>query len=208
MPYVANVPPRGSIRAMTTIRRRAPNGTGQYTARCGKHGPQKHTARGQCLVCLREYMRDRKAADPTLARARQSWIDMRRRCLNRESEKFPDYGGRGITVFPAWAPSATGFEVFLRDVGRPPTDTHQLERIENDGNYEPGNVRWATRLEQGCNKRNNRVFTHDGVTLHLSEWARRTGLDHSTILGRLARGKTVAEALDPRRDPRGRRPSI
>lgn len=74
---------------------------------------------------------------------------MRARCFNPNHPKFKDYGGRGITVCDQWA----AYETFLRDVGRRPGPDYSIDRIDNDGNYEPGNVRWATRSQQQLNQR-------------------------------------------------------
>jgi hypothetical protein len=71
----------------------------------------------------------------------------------------------------------------------------QIERINNNGNYEPSNCRWATRLEQGKNKRNNFMIECNSRRLHLSEWARITGLVRTTISKRIKRGMSPAEAL-------------
>jgi hypothetical protein len=75
---------------------------------------------------------------------------MKDRCLNPKSSNYADYGGRGITVHPDWIKD---FPRFLSDVGHRPTSQHSLDRINNDGNYEPGNVRWATKKEQRANQR-------------------------------------------------------
>jgi hypothetical protein len=87
----------------------------------------------------------------------QSWKAMKGRCLNSSNSNFLDYGGRGITICERWLT----FENFLADMGEKP-DGLTLDRIDNDGNYEPNNVRWATRLEQGQNKRRSGPLSVDG----------------------------------------------
>lgn len=79
---------------------------------------------------------------------------MRARCNSPNTTHYARYGGRGIRVCDRWEAS---FDDFLADVGRMPSPTHTLDRIDNDGNYEPGNVRWATRKEQAQNRHQARV---------------------------------------------------
>lgn len=79
----------------------------------------------------------------------RAWQGMRARCNNKNNLQYKDWGGRGIRVCERWS----SFEVFLRDVGYPPSSQHTLDRIDNDGHYEPGNVRWATRAQQSRNRR-------------------------------------------------------
>ncbi len=98
-----------------------------------------------------------------------AWASMKARCLNVKSPQFADYGGRGISVSPEWVAS---FESFIAHIGRRPSPQHSIDRIENDGNYEPGNVRWATSATQNRNRRNNHWVTFNGKTLTLEDWAR------------------------------------
>jgi hypothetical protein len=121
------------------------------------------------------------------------WKAMRDRCYMRSHVAYPRYGGRGIDVCDKWRRS---FHSFLNDVGERPSMLYTLERIDNDGNYEPGNVRWATKLEQGSNKRNNRLLSVNGRTMALSEWSRATGLHSATIAARIHSGWSVQRAIE------------
>lgn len=110
------------------------------------------------------------------------WTDIRQRCLNPNDPCYPGYGGRGIKICDRWLES---FHNFFNDVGQRPTSKHQLDRIDNDGNYEPSNCRWATRVEQANNKRNNVLLTAFGKTLTSAQWGRELGLKPATIRRRL-----------------------
>lgn len=113
-----------------------------------------------------------------------SWAAMKSRCLNPRTDYYKRYGGRGIMVCARWAES---FKDFLEDMGMKPSQLHELERNDNNGNYEPGNCRWATRLEQANNKRNNHWIVINGERLTISQWARRCGIRKDTLRLRLLR---------------------
>lgn len=80
----------------------------------------------------------------------KTWVGIIKRCTDPKAKGWPNYGGRGIHICDEWRHS---YAAFLADVGRKPSPRHSIDRIDNDGNYEPGNVRWATRSEQNSNQR-------------------------------------------------------
>lgn len=123
-----------------------------------------------------------------------AWAAMKVRCSNSNCKDWYLYGGRGISVCAKWR---TSFEAFFQDVGARPSPTHSLDRYPNaNGNYEPGNVRWATRKQQARNwSRRNRLFTHSGESLTLSEWAERLGMSRESLRDRIDGGWPISLAL-------------
>jgi len=122
----------------------------------------------------------------------RAWMSMKQRCLNTNHEFYRHYGGRGITFCERWQ----SFENFLADMGERPSSNHTLDRYpNNDGNYEPGNVRWATWFQQNSNRRNTILLTMNGETMCVAEWSRKTGIHTDTIRWRITRGWTVEDAL-------------
>lgn len=123
----------------------------------------------------------------------RAWVDIIQRCENPKYKSSHNYGGRGIKICRRWRRS---FVDFLSDVGRRPSRKHSLDRFpDNNGDYRPGNVRWATSTQQRRNTRQNRLLTFRGRTACLAEWAQSTGLAYTTIAGRLQCGWSVEMAL-------------
>jgi hypothetical protein len=102
----------------------------------------------------------------------QSWCNMRERCGNPNNKRYKDYGGRGIAVCERWSI----FENFLADMDSRPSPEHSLDRIDPNGNYEPGNCRWATPFEQQNNTRRNASLTIDGRKQTLAQWEHEAGI--------------------------------
>ena len=112
-----------------------------------------------------------------------SWCAMITRCENPNHHNYPRYGGRGIGICERWRKS---FAAFWRDMGPRPAGC-TLDRIEKDGDYEPGNCRWATAKKQSHNSSNPRFYALNGERLCISEWARRLGIGHERLRRRLAK---------------------
>lgn len=141
--------------------------------------------------------REEKAAERTSARATHghssngklsseynSWRNMRDRCDNPANEMFQNYGGRGIKVCERWDNS---FENFLADMG-PKQPGQTVDRIEVNGNYEPGNCRWLSHKDQMRNMRTNRIVTYQGREMTLAEACELSGLPRSRLAARLRAG--------------------
>ncbi len=112
----------------------------------------------------------------------KSWCHLKERCLNPNCKNYDDYGGRGIKVCDEWKDD---FAAFYNHVGDKPSSEHSIHRIENDGNYEPGNVKWATAEEQNRDKRTTIWLEFRGKTKSLPDWCDELGLDASTIRARI-----------------------
>lgn len=123
--------------------------------------------------------------------AYRSWMAMKTRCTNPNQSSASHYVLRGIKICPRWISS---FENFFADMG-PRPHGYTIERIENFGNYEPGNCRWATQKEQTNNSRKNLIIKYRGISLTASQWAERLGFDSQVIYSRHHSGETKPERL-------------
>lgn len=121
-----------------------------------------------------------------------AWNDMKNRCGNPKVKSYADYGGRGIKVHPLWKGD---FAAFFADVGMPPSKSHSLGRIDNDGDYEPGNVKWQTAAVQMRNTRRTRFLEFQGETKPLTDWAHAVGIKPILLTTRLRAGWSIERAL-------------
>lgn len=141
--------------------------SGQITS-CGCYSVERSTKHG-----LRN--------DPIYSR----WSTIKARCYNPNNPKFPDYGGRGITMCDRWRDNV---ETFYEDLSKLPhygEQGYSVNRIDNDGNYEPGNVEWSTDKGQANNKRNNHLLTYNGKTQTIAQWADEIGMNPYTLYNRI-----------------------
>lgn len=133
--------------------------------------------------------------------AYRTWQAMLTRCTNPNQRSYRDYGGRGIDVCERWLGS---FEAFFADMGERPAGL-TIDRIDNARGYDPGNCRWATRVEQQRNSRATKFVTVDGTSDTLAGWAERTGIPATAIRARIARGWSAMRAVStPLKTTQGR----
>ena len=118
------------------------------------------------------------------------WKTMKKRCINPKEKNFHLYGGRGIRVCDRWMDYAS----FLADMGEKPEGL-SIDRIDNNGDYAPGNCRWATPKEQATNSRRTRIIEFNGEAMCIADWEKKLGLGDRTLWRRLAKGEPVAKAL-------------
>lgn len=130
---------------------------------------------------------------------RSCWKNMVARCTKPEHAAWDNYGGRGITVCTRWL----NFWNFLSDMGRRP-EGHELDRVDNDGGYHPGNCRWATRTQNARNRRSSRIIEYAGRSMCLSAWAVYAGISVELLWWRLGQGWAIQAALAPANTRRGR----
>lgn len=122
-----------------------------------------------------------------------TWMNMIQRCTNPKNPKYRIYGHRGIRVCERWLK----FENFLADMGERPFKNYSIDRINNNGNYEPENCRWASPQEQARNQTKTRLIKYNGKTQTLMEWAEETGIPHYNLHQRLSKlGWSIERALN------------
>jgi hypothetical protein len=199
-----------------------------------RQGPPKHsfyfTAMtliylfGNCEICGKEIARIKSAMIRSLKRSARltcadcravshnqsktteykSWQSMKGRCDNPNITNYARYGGRGITYQETWK----NFKNFIEDMGKMPSSSMELDRIDNDGNYCKENCRWATRKEQTRNrggKRATRLYTFNGKTMCIADWAKEIGITAASLQKRLNKNWPLEIALSPEKHDGGDR---
>lgn len=164
---------------------------------CGKttrvRGGHLRDGRIKSCGCLNSEMT--KTRSTTHGRTRtpehRTWVNIRARCGDPKHISYKYYGAKGVKVSPQW----DAFSTFLRDMGMRPSKDHSIDRIDPDGDYAPGNCRWATEIEQQNNRRNTKWITLYGDTHSESEWCRIRGFRAQVIGQRLRRGWSIRDAI-------------
>lgn len=129
------------------------------------------------FVNPQKYKRKSPAKNTKNCREYKAWAGIKTRCLNSKNKVYKYYGGRGITVCERWLK----FENFLADMGLKPSAQHSIDRIDNNGNYEPSNCRWATDKEQTRNRRSNIIVEHEGVAMCMADAAELSGVGYNSF---------------------------
>lgn len=122
------------------------------------------------------------------------WHTMIARCHKPNASGYEDYGARGISVCDRWR---NDIHAFIADMGPRPSPKHSIDRIDNDGDYEPGNCRWATSMEQSRNNRRTILVTFNGKTQCIKDWVMELGLVYPRVTARIRTlGWTPLQALE------------
>ncbi len=120
----------------------------------------------------------------------RAYRDMHNRCYYKLHNRYSRYGGRGIIVCDRWLQS---YDDFVDDLGQRPLGL-QLDRVNNDGNYEPSNCRWASASDQALNRSTTRVISFNGVTKSIREWSDTTGIPYATLERRINSSRSTIES--------------
>ena len=110
------------------------------------------------------------------------WITIKQRCYDKSHMSYKNYGGRGVRMCEKWRDD---FEAFAAYIGDPPEKGATIDRLDVDKNYEPGNIKWATRKEQANNRRNNNVLSFNGIEMTVTQWAEELNILPVTLFSRI-----------------------
>jgi hypothetical protein len=150
------------------------------------------TGHSSSCGCYRKELRSTQGGGSG-TKEHNSWKSMVSRCTRKADKDYCRYGAAGVTVCTEWL---SDFQAFLFHIGPKPTDRHSIDRIDNTKGYEPGNVRWATSIEQSANRKNTAMVEYQGVVQPLALLARAHGLAPKVVNSRVVRyGWSVEKAL-------------
>ncbi|MBR6613181.1 MAG: hypothetical protein IKK84_00250 [Clostridia bacterium] len=166
---------------------------------CGKEvvirQPDLRSGRTQSCGCLHSEQLSLRNTTHNLSKTKlcSIWRSMKGRCLNPKDQAYKNYGGRGVTICEEWSNNFVAFYNWAINNGY--SEELSIDRIDNNGNYEPSNCRWATRKVQANNKRDNHYLIYNGKSQTISQWANELNIKPHTILRRLNLGWSVERAL-------------
>lgn len=152
----------------------------------------------QSCGCLQKEVLSKMSSKHNMTHTRlySIWRGMKARCYSKNMKEFEIYGGRGIKVCNEWLDKENGFMNFYTwATANGYKDNLTLDRINNDGNYEPNNCRWLTMKEQAYNRRNNHYITYNNKTHTITDWGRYYNINTGTIYSRLQSGWSIEKAL-------------
>lgn len=203
----------GMLVAIEPVKRKSKSGELIWKCRCncggvsevlGGHLTSGHTVSCGCFLPISISARTRTHGESSpITPEYRAWKHINNRCHNPKNKSYSNYGGRGIVVCKRWRDS---YESFLKDMGRRPSPKLQVERINNNGNYEPGNCTWSTRKAQANNKRSNVYISHAGVVKTLAQWSETIKVRYNIVRKRIVQHKwTMAEIIDRYADSRIRK---
>lgn len=152
---------------------------------CGCWRNEKAAKRGKVL--MRKHGHAKKRSTEYV-----SWLNMNNRCYEPSYPGYHRYGGRGIVVCERWRHS---FETFLLDMGKKPDSSYTIGRMNVDGNYEPNNCRWESKIQQARNKSTNRLVNYRGTEMPIAAACEFSGIPRNVFDARVRRGWTVEKAL-------------
>lgn len=141
-----------------------------------------------CVSCKAEKQRIRMTRhNETKTRLYQIWRGMRNRCNKPNDSEYQNYGGRGIKVYEEWNNSYESFKDYVSKLSHYGEKGYTLDRIDVNGNYEPGNIRWANAKTQANNRRDNHIVEFNGLKLTLKQWSEKLDIPYSTLSNRINR---------------------
>lgn len=166
---------------------------GLYLCNCGKEFETRirKTLPKSCGCILKKGMH-RTHNKSKISKTYITWLSIKQRCYNPKDSYYKDYGGRGIKMQDNWI---NNFELFYKYIGERPNNNFSNERIDVNGNYEEGNIKWATQIEQANNRRNNKLIEFDNKKLTLSQWEKELGISQDVLWARLNRGWSIEKSL-------------
>lgn len=165
-------------------------------------GHNIHKGEIKSCGCIKSELMRKKMTKHNMATTRfyGIWHQMKSRCNNKNVKEYKYYGGRGITVCKQWKifinfrdDMYKNYKEHLKQYGKVNTT---IERINNNGNYEPNNCKWATRKEQTNNRRTNHLLIYKGQTLTVSQWARKLNIQITTLFSRIQNNRNIDEILN------------